>query len=197
MAAPSVALRREKIWDPVTRLWHWVFALAVAGNWLLGRFMTFDTIRWHFYGGFFILALLAFRLAWGFVGPAPVRFASFLPTPSGIWRQLRTFFRREPSGAPGHNALGALSVYAMLLVVLGQALSGLFIESDDFFEAAPLHGAVSRGFARAMSAWHHTLPALILILVLLHVAVIFFYLLWKRENLIAAMISGWKWVKRR
>lgn len=191
------ALQREKIWDPVSRLWHWVFALAVVINWLLGRFMSFDNIHWHFYGGFSILGLLLFRLVWGFVGPAPVRFASFVPTPASVWRQLRTFFSRQPGGSPGHNPLGALSVYAMLLVVLGQAVSGLFIESDDFFEAAPLHGAVSRGFAGAMAVLHHTLPALILILVLLHVAAILFYLLWKRENLVRPMINGWKWVRRR
>lgn len=194
---PQDALQREKIWDPVTRLWHWVFALAVVANWLLGRFMSFDNIRWHFYGGFFILGLLAFRLAWGLVGPAPVRFASFLPTPAGVVQQLRSFFKRQPSGSPGHNPLGALSVYAMLLAVLGQAVSGLFIESDDFFEAAPLHGVASRGFARIMAVVHHTLPPLILILVLLHVVAILFYLLWKRENLVGPMINGWKWVRRR
>ena len=191
MAKAPGALRREKIWDPVSRLWHWIFALAVVGNWLLGRFMTFDTIRWHFWGGFFILALLAFRLVWGFVGPKHVRFAHFLPTPAAVLRQLRTFFSRQPSAARGHNPLGALSVYAMLLVVLAQAVSGLFIESDDFFEAAPLHGVVSRGVAGFMSVWHHRLPLLILILVVLHVVVIFYYLLWKRENLIRPMIDGW------
>lgn len=195
MAKAPAALRREKIWDPVSRLWHWVFALAVVGNWLLGRFMTFDTILWHFWGGFFILALLAFRLVWGVVGPQPVRFAHFFPTPAAVLRQLRSFFSRQPSAARGHNPLGALSVYAMLLVVLAQAVSGLFIESDDFFEAAPLHGAVSRDVARFMSVWHHRLPVLILILVVLHVVVVFYYLLWKRENLIRSMIDGWKWVR--
>lgn len=192
-----VPLQREKIWDPVTRLWHWAFAAAVVANWLLGRFMSFDNIRWHFYGGFAILGLLAFRLVWGFVGPAPVRFASFLPTPGGVMRQLRSFLERQPSGSAGHNPLGALSVYAMLLVVLGQAVSGLFIESDDFFQAGPLHDAVPRGFARIMAVLHHTLPPLILVLVLLHVSAILFYLLWKRENLVRPMIDGWKWVRRQ
>src|SRR5699024_4321183 len=111
-AGTTTTMRREKIWDPVSRLWHWVFALAIVCNWLLGRFMTFDTVRWHFYMGIFILALLAFRLLWGLFGPQPVRFTSFWPTPSRVWRYLRTFFKREPSGTPGHNPLGALSVYA-------------------------------------------------------------------------------------
>ncbi len=107
-------LRKEKIWDPVSRLWHWVLAVAVVANWVLGTYMSFDTVQWHFYVGYTVLGLMAFRLLWGFVGPEPVRFRSFLPTPAGLARYLRTVFRREPSGAAGHNPLGALSVYAML-----------------------------------------------------------------------------------
>jgi cytochrome b len=32
--------------------------------------------------------------------------------------------------------------------------------------------------------------------VVLHVGAILFYLLWKKENLVKPMITGWKWVKR-
>lgn len=190
-------LQREKIWDPVSRLWHWVFALAVVGQWTLGRFMTFDTVQWHFYVGFTVLALLAFRVLWGFLGPAPVRFRSFLPTPTGVVRYLGSVWQRQPSGTPGHNPLGALSVYAMLLVIAAQALSGLFIEAEDFFTAAPLHGYVADNVADVLSSVHHTLPLVILILVALHVAAILFYQVWKRENLSRSMIDGRKWVWRK
>lgn len=189
-------LRREKIWDPVSRLWHWVFAIAIVANWTLGTYMSFDTVQWHFYVGYLVLALLAFRLLWGFFGPAPIRFKSFLPALTGIARYVRTVLRREPSGVPGHSPLGALSVYAMLLVITGQAISGLFIEADDFFEEAPLYDYVSDDVSDFMSSWHHTLPDVILVLVILHIAAILFYLIWKRENLIKPMINGWKWVRR-
>lgn len=189
-------LQQEQVWDPVSRLWHWVFAVAIVANWILGTFMSFYTVQWHFYVGYLVIALLAFRLLWGVWGPAPARFKSFLPTPSQIARDLGTFFRREPNGVPGHTALGALSVYAMLLVIAGQAISGLFIEADDFFEEAPLFDYVSGGVSDFMSFWHHTLPDVILALVILHIAAILFYLVWKRENLISPMIHGRKWVRR-
>lgn len=190
-------MQQVKIWDPVSRLWHWLFAFVVVMNWLLGRFfMTFDTIQWHFYGGFTVLSLLGFRLLWGFLGPEPVRFKSFWPTPAGVCGYLRGFFRREPSGAPGHNPLGALSVYAILLVVAAQALSGLFINAEDLFTPAPLHDNVPEAVTDVMSSVHHTLPLIILILVGLHVAAILFYLFWKRENLITPMIHGRKWIRR-
>jgi cytochrome b len=189
-------LQREKIWDPVTRLWHWVLAFAVALNWTFGTYMSFDTVKWHFYTGYLILGLMAFRILWGFIGPAPIRFAAFIPTPASLLQYLKTVHRREPSGTPGHNPLGALSVIAMLVVITAQGCTGLFIETDDFFEYGPLNGYVSEKTADFMSGWHHYLSDVILILVILHVAAIVFYLLWKRENLIKPMISGWKWVRR-
>jgi len=189
-------LQREKIWDPVSRLWHWAFAAAVIANWLLGTYMSFDTVQWHFYVGYVVLGLVVLRVLWGLVGPAPVRFRTFAPSPSAIAGYLKTVMRREPGGAPGHNPLGALSVFALLLVIAAQAGSGLFLESEDFFEEALLHDYVSDDVADFMSSVHHTLSDVVLILVGLHVAAVLFYLVWKRENLITAMIHGWKWVRR-
>lgn len=186
---------REKIWDPVTRLWHWALALAVVLNWSFGKFMSFDTVRWHFYGGYLILGLILFRILWGFIGPPPVRFRALLPGPRATLAYLRRLGRREPSGSAGHNPLGSLSVIAMIIVIGAQAFCGLFIESEDFFEYGPLAGYVSAATVSRLTGWHHFLADAILALVLLHVAAILYYWVWKRENLVKPMISGWKWVK--
>lgn len=186
----------EKIWDPVTRLWHWVLVLAVSVGWVFGKYMSFDTVQWHFYIGYLILALMLFRYLWGFAGPTPVRYRAIIPTPTEVFIYLRHMGRREPSGSPGHNPVGSLSVIAMLIVITAQAVTGLFIESDDFFEYGPLAGYVSESVVNRLTWWHHFNADVILVLVVLHVGAILFYLLWKRENLIKPMISGWKWVKR-
>lgn len=196
MADKSAALVQQKIWDPVSRLWHWLFATTVIGNWLLGYFMTFTTVRWHFYLGYSILGLLVFRLIWGFIGPHPIRFCSFFPTPTSVIAYLKRLPKRQPSGSPGHNPLGALSVLGLLLIVLAQAVSGLFIETDDFFDAGPLNFLVSSNAANWLNYGHQLLSWVVLAMVVLHLAAILFYLFWKRENLTTAMISGWKWVRR-
>jgi len=188
-------LRREKVWDPLTRLWHWVLALVVSTGWCLGKFMTFSTIDWHFYCGYTVLGLVALRLAWGLIGPPPVRLAALLPSPAAVFVYLGKLGRREPSGTRGHNPLGALSVLAMLLVLAAQAGSGLFVESDSFFESGPLASEVPEAFRDRMSWWHGLLSNVILGLVLLHLGAIAFYRLWKRENLVLPMVTGWKWVK--
>jgi len=188
--------KQEKIWDPVTRLWHWVLALAVGVGWSFGKFMSFDNVQWHFYLGYLVLALVLFRWLWGFIGPAPVRFTALLPTPGALLGYLRHVGRREPSGTPGHNPLGSVSVLLMLLAITAQAVTGLFIASDDFFESGPLASYVSEATADRLTWWHRLNADFILVLVVLHLGAILFYLLWKKENLVKPMISGWKWVKR-
>jgi cytochrome b len=189
-------LVQEKIWDPVTRLWHWVLVLSVGVGWSFGKFLSFDNIQWHFYLGYLTLGLMMFRYLWGCIGPAPVRFSALLPTPASLLSYLRKVGQRKPSGTAGHNPLGSLSVILMLLAISAQAMTGMFLESDDFFESGPLAGYVSEATRAQLTWWHHLNADFILILVVLHVGAIFFYLLWKNENLIKPMISGWKWVRR-
>ena len=45
-----------------------------------------------------------------------------------------------------------------------------------------------------LSSWHKALAKGLVALVAIHVSVILFYLLWKKENLVSAMLTGWKWV---
>ncbi len=188
-------LKLEKVWDPVTRLWHWVLALIVIINWAIGEFMSFDTIAWHFYLGYVVLGLLAFRVFWGFIGPRPVRWKSLLVRPGEILSYLTKILNRQPSGTPGHNPAGSLSVLALLMVLMGQAVSGLFIESDDFFESAPLVSYVSEAVVNLFTWLHHSFAEVLFVLVVLHLAAIVFYRLWKSENLVKPMITGWKWVR--
>ena len=83
----------------------------------------------------------------------------------------------------------------MILLLTAQATSGLFIVSDDFFESGPLAYLVPDSVSNRLTWWHKLLSKFILVIISLHVAAIFYYLLWKKENLIKPMITGWKWVR--
>lgn len=193
---PDGEIRRVKVWDPALRLFHWTLAVLVIANFLLGKFGP-NVMTLHFWLGYAILGLLIFRVIWGFVGPEPARFGSFVRGPGAILCYLRGMFRREPSHWPGHNPLGGLSVIAMLAVLLWQVGTGLISDPEDFINVGPLAGEVSSGTAVKAVGWHHTGAALIMLLVVLHIAVILFYRLWKNEDLVRPMIIGWKWVRRR
>ena len=187
----------KPVWDPLIRIWHWVLVIAIVTEWYLGEFMEFSTIQWHFYLGYVILALIAIRIVWGFVGPPPVRFSTLFRSIKNIGPYLKHISRRQPSGVPGHNPLGALSIFAMLAVISAQAGIGLFIESEDFFESGPLAQYIPYDLVGALTHWHHIFAEVLLVIVIIHVSAILFYLFWKRENLIKPMISGMKQVKKK
>ena len=187
--------RREPVWDPVTRVWHWLLAASVITGWALGEFRTFSIMQWHIYLGYCTGSLLLFRYAWGWAGPAPVRhrtlFASLRDGPA----YLRRVGTRQPSGVPGHNPVGALSVIAMVLALTTQVATGLFSEDDALFYSGPLASEVSSDTVVMMTGYHNLFAKVVLVLVALHVAAILFYLVWKRENLVGPMWHGRKWVK--
>ena len=189
--------RQEAVWDPVTRAWHWLIAASVITGWLIGEFRTFSIMQWHIYLGYVTGTLLLFRYVWGWVGPEPVRHRTLFASLADIPGYLRNVGRRRPSGVPGHNPLGALSVIAIVLVLTAQVVTGLFSEDDALFYAGPLASEVSSSVVKTMTGYHHLSARAVLVLVVLHVGAALFYLVWKRENLITPMLTGRKWVRRK
>ena len=81
-------------------------------------------------------------------------------------------------------------------MLLGLVVTGLMSESEDFFSSGPLAGFIDSSLRLTMTAWHDRLHSLIVPLVALHLAAVLFYAIWKRENLLRPMITGWKNVRR-
>jgi cytochrome b len=190
------ATERVRVWDPGVRLFHWALAACVTAGWLLGEFGP-AIMTWHFYLGYAVLALLGFRLVWGFVGPPEARFTRFLRGPGTVARYLRTMGERRPSLWRGHNPLGGWSVAAILLLLAAQAGTGLFADADDYLNVGPLAGWIAPHARLTAAAWHSLLSNAVLGVVLVHLAAIAFYAVWKRENLVRPMIDGWKRVRKQ
>ena len=176
-----------RLWDGPTRLVHWAVVALVGLSWF-----TAETGRmeWHRWSGYGVLGLLVFRLFWGFAGSASARFANFVHGPAAVAAYLRTVRARSPSGIPGHNPLGALSVVAILAVLVAQVGFGLFAVDIDGIESGPLSYMVDFDTGRVFAKLHHQSFSVLQVLVVLHVAAVLFYLVYKRENLVAAMITG-------
>lgn len=194
---PDTSLTSEKIWDLPTRLFHWSLATTVIIGWYLGQFREFSTINWHFYLGYITGSLLVFRLFWGFYGPPAALFKNIVPTRREIFSYAKRITSKKPSGVAGHNPLGGLSVVALLIVLSIQVIAGFFSEDDSLFASGPMAKHVSSNWVLFANDIHHKASRIILILIALHLAAIVFYQVWKKENLIWPMISGWKMVRIR
>ncbi len=175
------------IWDRPTRIFHWVLVVLVVVCYLSGRNGRFDI---HIPAGQALLVLVAARVIWGFLGSSSSRFLAFIRPAREIAAYLPTMLRREPDGRAGHNPLGGLSVVAMLLVLVAQAGLGLFAVDVDGLYDGPLSFLVSYDAAREAAELHAMVVDALLILVGLHLAAVLFHLLYKRENLTRAMLTG-------
>ncbi len=184
-----------RIWDPALRVFHWALAAVVIVTWGLGKFgPTIMTL--HIYLGYAVIGLLAFRLIWGFIGPEPARFSHFLFGPKKTLTYAVTLPKRRPSYWPGHNPIGALSVFGLLAILGAQTATGLISDPDDFLNVGPFAKYVSFETARWANGWHYRLSLVVLLLVVGHLAAVLFYRFWKREDLVTPMITGQKAVRR-
>ena len=185
-----------RVWDLPTRLFHWLLALLVAASLATGKFDSLlgaGTLEWHRRFGLAILALLLFRLAWGFAGGTHARFASFLRGPRAVLAYAKSLARGGPATEPaGHNPLGGWSVAAMLAALATQAATGLFLVQEDYFFEGPLAKHVSRAVSDRLNAIHEANLWVIATLLLLHVAAIAFHAIVKRHGLVGAMLTGVK-----
>lgn len=126
---PSVESRADRgglVTDAPTRVFHWLFAFAFAGAYLTAESERLRLI--HVSLGYTLAGLLAFRLAWGLLGPKSVRFSSM----ASRLRPLTGWLRKTPGNGihdaaywrQGISLLTTSSVVVLLLTVVPLTLSG-------------------------------------------------------------------------
>jgi len=175
------------VWDLPLRLFHWLLVLLVVVS-VVSAKIGGNAMQVHMLSGYTVLALLLFRILWGFLGSTHARFASFVRGPAAVIAYLRG---RDAGQHLGHNPAGAWSVIFMLLALLLQAATGLFA-NDDIATEGPLAKLVSKALSDRITGVHHFNVKLLLALIGLHLSAIVFYLFYKRENLVKPMLTGFK-----
>jgi cytochrome b len=192
---PPTTLVPVKVWDTPTRLFHWALAVLVGFSWLSNKRNWMDL---HFLSGYSVLALLAFRIAWGFLGSETARFARFLKSPRAAIRHLARLFVREPDRQVGHNAAGGWMVLVLLALLAVQVGTGLSA-NDDIMVEGPLFKYIGKELSDRLSSLHAFNFKLIELAVLAHVLAVTAYGVFKRQNLVRPMITGRKllpgWVR--
>lgn len=178
---PSPA--RVRVWDVPTRLVHWLLVLLVVFSW-----WSADTGRmeWHRWSGYALLGLVVFRIYWGLAGSSTARFSRFVRGP----RAISSYLKGNGVAAPGHNPLGALSVVALLALLATQVVLGLFAVDVDGIESGPLSTYVSFETGRGAAQWHEANFDVLTAVILLHVVAVFYYVFFRKQALVAAMVHG-------
>lgn len=180
--------RTIRVWDLPTRVFHWCLPVA-----LIVLFVSADlyAMEVHALAGEAVLALVLFRLAWGFVGSQTARFRDFVVGPRGIADYLAG---HEPKSL-GHNPVGALMVLALLAALLVLAVSGLFAD-DGIFYSGPLAGRIGNAQAVRIGELHAAGAYAVAALAGAHILATLWHLVCRKRNLITPMLTGRTQTKR-
>lgn len=176
MAAATEPAAEVVVWDPLVRVLHWSLAAAVALAWATAE----ELERVHEFAGWAVLAIVAIRLVWGFVGPRTARFADFVRPPHVVFAYVRGLLDGTAPRHLGHNPLAGWMILALLAGLVVTAGSGWLTQEvggrlGHLFEE--LHEAAANG---------------LLLLIGLHVLGVLAESFREGENLVRAMITGRK-----
>ena len=167
--------RLARVWDLPVRLFHWLLVLLVVVSFTTGK-LGGNWLEWHFRSGYCILALVLFRIVWGLFGSQTARFSDFIHGPKRVVSYALSLMRGATMFHAGHNPMGGLMVVLMLVLLLVQATTGLFVD-DDAGNTGPLSAKVSGATVSLLTTIHRTNIDIILVCVALHVCAALFYLL--------------------
>jgi cytochrome b len=179
------------VWDLGVRACHWGLAAAVAACAVTGFVLGRTTLAWHLTAGAVVIALVAWRVVWGLLGPTYARFSSFVFPPARLLAHARGAFARQRQRHLGHNPLGAAMVFALLGMLAAIVVTGTVVLGG-LLKQGPLRAFLAFDTGQQWLGVHNWLAIVLLVLIGLHVAGVVFESWRGRENLTAAMLSGAK-----
>lgn len=188
-ARQTVLFLPMRVWDAPTRLFHWLLVVLLPADYVAARLGRMDL---HLQLGYAILALVLFRLVWGFVGSDTARFGRFLVSPLAGLRHLAAIRAREPDTQIGHNAAGGWMVLLLLLLLGIQLVSGLGANDGLGVVEGPLAKHISGHASDLLTVIHGYAVNVIIAAIVLHLLAIGLYAALKGQNLVRPMITGKK-----
>lgn len=209
--------RTIKIWDPLVRSGHWLLVAAF----FTAYFTEDEVLGWHVWAGYVVGAIVLIRLLWGFVGPKPARFRSFLRSPLAAIGYLRDLPTDRRKHYIGHNPAGGWMTVFLLAGLAVTVVSGLvlYAQEENAGPLAPILTAsevvqipIAAAYAdddgqdrarerrrdrdhKAHETWeeiHEVGANATLALIIVHVLGVIASSLAHRENLLRSMITGRK-----
>ena len=179
-----------KVWDPLVRFYHW----ALVSAFIIAYITEEDFLTIHSWAGYLILSLICIRFIWVFIGTPYARFSDFAYSPENIIQFLKDTLRLNAKRYLGHNPAGGAMVFLLMFSLLITTTSGVVL-----LGAEEQAGPVAHWFAQPESMWadvleevHEFFANFTLFLVFVHIAGVLVESLIHKENLVSAMITGFK-----
>ena len=175
------------VWDPFVRLFHWSLVVGFAVAYLTEG----DLLTVHVWAGYLVGVLIVARVIWGFVGPRHARFWDFLYDPATTLHYVRELILLRAKRHLGHSPGGGAMVIILLLFLTATVVTGLVVYGGEQ-QAGPLAGMFTKDTGELMEEIHEVVANITLALIIAHIAAVILASFVHRENLVRAMITGYK-----
>jgi cytochrome b len=186
---PSMRSSNQKlvyVWDLFVRLFHWTLVVGFTI-----AYFTEDPLIVHVWAGYVVGALIVARVVWGLIGPRYARFSDFVYGPVATLRYVRDLILLRSPRYLGHSPGGGAMVVLLLAFLAATVLTGLLVYGGEQ-QAGPLAGMLSKDTGEAIEEVHEVVANITLALVLAHIAAVALASFVHLENLVGAMITGYK-----
>lgn len=172
-----------KVWSIPTRMLHWI----LVGAFCIAFYTATSELKRdiHVEAGYVAGAVIVIRWLYGFLMKDFSAFRRFPPNPGAGFAYIASILTGKPKRYLGHNPAGALAIYAMLTLGLLTILTGFMSFNDIAIPFGLMDDDQIKDFHDFVAyAW--------LWVVGLHLVGVAVGSLVHRENLILAMITGFK-----
>jgi cytochrome b len=186
---PSMRSSHQKlvyVWDLFVRLFHWTLVVGFTV-----AYFTEDPLIVHVWAGYVVGALIVARVVWGLIGPRYARFSDFVYGPVATLRYVRDLILLRSPRYLGHSPGGGAMVMLLIAFLAATVLTGLLVYGGEQ-QAGPLAGMLSKDTGEAIEEVHDVVANITLALVIAHIAAVALASFVHRENLVGAMITGYK-----
>lgn len=164
------------VWDALVRICHIALIGAIFAAWLSRH----QAGSWHEYFGYAVVGIVLIRIVWGFFGTRSARFSSFVRGPNATLRYAQRLLQNRAPRFTGHNPLGALMILALFTCIAVICVTGILFGTDRFF-----------GIEWVITT-HLYATYVLYALIGLHILGVIHASVQHRENLVAAMLHGYK-----
>jgi len=204
---------KHYVWDRAVRLFHWSLVLSFIVAYMTGD----DGEQLHIIAGYTVLALVLFRIVWGFIGTKHARFKDFIYSPAEVYLHAKGMISRHVKPYLGHNPLGGLMVIALLFTLILSVVSGLKVYGIE--GSGPLAETNTSYFMSSANAssppgnegevhdgddeeelWediHEFFANLMVLLIVLHIVGVIISSKLEKHNLVKAMVTGYKEIDKQ
>ncbi len=190
-ATSESGVDRVRVWDLPTRVFHWALVVLVA----VAASSKLAGPEWwlpvHLWAGYALLGLMTFRFLWAVFGSHYSHIASFAYHPRRVIEYLRGVMMLRPAHHIGHNPAGAVMIIALAVVLVGLVTTGLLAVGGEEKQGW-LAGLASYDIGSDAKTAHWVLFLVLAAMVVVHLAGVVVESILHRENLVAAMVHGWK-----